>query len=111
MTVHDDMSTNARASRGNTALSAWVNEGGDQGDEKLNLTYALIDLMHLADAHGFDWTEIERDAHFHHREEVHDLGQATAVGEADNPFQTMTSEEADAEADYSRAHPPLPEPA
>lgn len=76
-----ETSTNTRASRGNTALSAWVNECGDQGDEETNLADLITDLRHLSDAQGVDWHEILERSHRHYQGEVQDMGVATAIGD------------------------------
>lgn len=78
--MDDAMSTNTRAARGNTALSAWINECGDQGDEETNLSDMLTDLRHLANALGLDWLEIDDRALGHYQDEVAELGVATHVG-------------------------------
>ena len=74
----DNASANARASRGNSAVSAWVNESGDQGDEGTNLSDLLADLMHFADAHDLDWSEVSRRARGHYLDERDEHGKADA---------------------------------
>lgn len=76
-----ELSNNTRAGRGNTALSAWVNENGDQGDEATNMRDMLSDLMHLADALGIDFHEECETATRNHNSEAMEFGTATAVGE------------------------------
>lgn len=76
----DELSTNDRASRGNTALSAWVNEAGDQGDDETNLRDLLADLMHFADAIGIDFHNQVRIAGDNYAEEIFEFGKATSLG-------------------------------
>ena len=71
---------NNKASHGNTALSAYVNEIGDQGDEETNLSDLLADLHHMSDALGLDWAELLNRSAEHYEEEVSDHGRATNVG-------------------------------
>lgn len=75
----DEFSTNDRASRGNTALSAWVNEAGDQGDDETNLRDLLADLMHFADAMGIDFHDQVRIAGDNYAGEIFELGKATGL--------------------------------
>lgn len=59
-----------RASWGNTALSAFVVEVGDAGDEQTNLSDLLADLMHLADRQDLDFAQALMVARGHYAEEV-----------------------------------------
>jgi len=77
--VDADMTvTNRRARLGNTALSAWVNEVGDQGDDETNLQDMLSDLIHLADAQGWNFHDLYEAATRNHNDEVIEFGKADA---------------------------------
>ena len=61
---------NDRARWANTALSAFVNEVGDSGDEDTNIADLLCDLMHLCDAHGFDFERVLASGRIHYDAET-----------------------------------------
>ena len=66
----DDPTNNKRALFANSALSAFVNEVGDSGEEEINLQDLIADTMHLCDAQDWDFDDLVRRARSHYEEEV-----------------------------------------
>lgn len=78
ITMSDEFSNNRRAVVGNTTLSTWVNECGDQGEDETNFRDMLADLMHLADAQGWEFDDLLERARDCHDDEVSVFGKADA---------------------------------
>lgn len=76
--MSDEFSNNRRALVGNTALSAWVNDAGFDDEDETNFRDMLTDLMHLADAQGWDFDDLLERARTHHDAEVSEFGKADA---------------------------------
>jgi hypothetical protein len=71
-------SPNTCARRANAALSAYVVEYGDPQDDRCSIQDLVSDIMHLCNAQGWDWRDVERMARSNHNAEVAELGQADA---------------------------------
>lgn len=67
---HGYPTNNERAAWAQTALSAFVNEVGTNDDVATDVSDLIGDLMHLADAEGFDIEEAVRMARANYYAEI-----------------------------------------